>query len=69
MSTFILIAIILFIVSTIIGYVINKKKEIKSEKGFSEEVIKTKKLYKGSLTRYTDRNEETTILRYFTRNK
>ena len=69
MGTFILIVVVLFIIVFLVSFVSNKKKEKKYEKIFNEDVIKTKKLYKGSLTRYIIPNEGKTILRYFTSGK
>ena len=65
MGTFILIAIGLFFVGALIATILNKKKERNYETAFSDEVIKTKKVYKGSLSRYVDSKEGKTILRYF----
>ena len=65
MGTFILAAIIIFFGSAFVAAVINKIKEKKFEKGFFQEVVKTKKTYKGSLTRYTDKTGSKTYLRYF----
>ena len=65
MGTFILIVVVLFIIVLLAGFVSNKNKEKKYEKIFTKDVIKTKKLYKGSLTRYIIPSEEKTILRYF----
>ena len=65
MSTFILIALLLFFGSAVIAFIINKKKENAFESALTDEVAKSKKLYKGSLSVYTDNTEEKTILRFF----
>ncbi len=63
--TTIIIIFILFIIAAIVMFVFNKSKEKAYENTLSEDVLKTKKIYKGSLTRYIDNKEEKTILRYF----
>ena len=65
MGTFIFIAIAVFIIAAIISVIFKNSKEKEFEKQFPEDVIKSKKTYKGSLTLYTDQTEEKTILRYF----
>lgn len=65
MGTFIFIAIAVFIIAVIISVIFKNSKEKDFEKQFPEDVIKSKKTYKGSLTLYTDQTEEKTILRYF----
>ena len=65
MKTFILIAVAIFFVSVITGFIYNKKKEKKYEEGLPEDVVKTKKLYKGSVVRYVFQEEGKTIVRYF----
>lgn len=69
MGTIIIIIIVLFIIASLIGFVFNKRKEMKYEDHLTEEVIKTKKLYKGSIARYIDNNDSQTIIRYFTSGK
>lgn len=65
----IFIIIVAFIISVIIAVVLNKNKEKKFENSLSEAEIKTKKLYKGSITRYVNEESGKTILRYFTSGK
>lgn len=65
MGTFIFIVIVLFFVSAIVAFVFNKRKEKKFERDLPEAVLKTKKVYEGSLICYVNHQEEKTILRYF----
>lgn len=65
----IFIIIVAFIISVIIAVVLNKNKEKKFENSLSEAEIKTKKNYKGSITRYVNEESGKTILRYFTSGK
>lgn len=69
MGTIIVIIIVLFIIASLVGLVINKRKENNYEDHLTDDVIKTKKLYKGSVARYIDIKESKTILRYFTSGK
>ena len=61
----ILIAVLLFIIAVFVSFIFNKKKEKQYEANFDEDVLKTKKDYKGSLNRYVNLREGKTILRYF----
>ena len=65
MNTFIIIVLVLFFISVIIGFINNKKKEKSFEADLPDKVLKTKKLYKGSMARYVNQDECKTILRYF----
>lgn len=65
MGTFIFIVIVLFFVSAVVAFVINKRKEKEYEKDLPEAVLKSKKMYEGSLNSYVNNQEEKTILRYF----
>lgn len=65
MGTFIFIVIVLFFVSAVVAFVINKRKEKEYEKDLPEAVLKSKKMYEGSLNSYVNDQEEKTILRYF----
>lgn len=65
MGTFIFIVIVLFFLSAVVGFVLNKRKEKEYERNFSEAVLKTKKVYEGSLNCYVSCQEDKTILRYF----
>lgn len=65
MGTFIFIVIVLFFVSAVVAFVINKRKEKEYEKDLPEAVLKSKKTYEGSLNSYVNDQEEKTILRYF----
>lgn len=69
MATFLLIALVLFFISVIIGFIFNKKKEKAFEASLPDEVLKTKKFYKGSITRYVNQDECKTIIRYFVSKK
>ena len=64
-----IIAIVLFFISVVIGFIYNRKKEKGFEANLPDDVLKTKKLYKGSLTRYVNNDEGKTILRYFVSKK
>lgn len=69
MTTFLLIAFVIFFISVIIGFIFNKKKEKAFEASLPDEVLKTKKLYKGRLSRYVNHVEVKTIIRYFVSKK
>ena len=69
MGTFIFIVIVLFFVSAVVAFVINKRKEKEYEKDLPEAVLKSKKMYEGSLNTYVNDQEEKTILRYFINRK
>lgn len=66
MGNIILIVVLLFIFSVVIAFIVNKKKEKAYENKMPEDVVKTKKVYKGSLICYINNKDEKTILRYFT---
>lgn len=65
MGTFIFIVIVLFFVSAVVSFVFNKRKEKEYERNFPEAVLKTKKVYEGSLSTYVSSEEKKTIFRYF----
>lgn len=69
MGTIFVIAIALFLIAAIVAFVLNKNKEKKYEGSLSEDIVKTKKLYKGSMACYIDSNDCKTILRYFVSGK
>ena len=65
MGNIVLIVIALLVVVFLFSFIRNKRKEKNYEATLAEEAYKTKKLYKGILARYVDRDAGTTILRYF----
>ncbi len=62
MGNIVLIVIALFVVAFLFSFIQNKRKGKNYEATLVEKAYKTKKLYKGSLTRYIDRDAGYTIL-------
>ena len=65
MGTFLLIGILLFIIASFVFFVFNKVKEKKYEENLAEDILKTKKIYKGRIARYINIKAGNTIIRYF----
>ena len=65
MGTFLLIGILLFIIASFVFFVFNKVKEKKYEENLAEDILKTKKIYKGRIARYINTKAGNTIIRYF----